>query len=180
MNPIDSIISETDSVMMKFHKNPIGYWNDFQHLMNTLGGQNPLCRINSKSCSKDISDIADLCQWHRLRMGRHHYESCGCKMNNMCSGDTVARYMFKEYYNCWGLPIIVPTGTMYCCVSCYNGDLETHKCGKMLVGECCINLHTNLCKIKKSNVHDEEDFDEEDFDEEDFDKEDFDKEDFDN
>jgi hypothetical protein len=141
-------MASTDSTVTTFHKNPTKHWVDNVHLSETFGGQNPQCRIHSKSCSTEMSDISDLCKWHRLRMGQHIQEHCGCKLNDICFGDATARYMFRSYYDRWDLPVIDMTGKLYCCGSCQNGDRETHECGQMLVGPCCVDKHPNATRFK--------------------------------
>ena len=130
-----------------FHQNPTENWFNNIHLCDTYGGQNPNCSVKSMSCSKDMSDISDLCLWHRLRMAHHFKESCGCKINDVCSGDAVARQVFRNYYKQPKLPVMDLSGRLYCCGYCQNTDSETHECGIMLVGKCCIDLHKNAISI---------------------------------
>jgi len=64
--------------------------------------------------------------------------------------------MFRQYYNLWDLPVIDMSDRLYCCGQCQNRDAETHECGQMLVGSCCIDKHPNAYQIKKSNNYDSE------------------------
>jgi len=124
-----------------YHTNTTLDWHYFTHLTGTYGGQNPHCSYTSQQCSMIHSDIPDLCQWHRLRMGYHMQKNCACKINDVCMGDAVARDIFRQYYNCPNIPVIDTSNRLYCCGQCQNCDGETHYCGDMLVGECCIDLH---------------------------------------
>ena len=78
-------------------------------------------------------DVADLCEWHRVRMASHVVMSCGCKKWDLCSGDSTGRVMFRNYYNCWEMPVIDSIGKVYCCGTCQNCDGEKYQCGVMLV-----------------------------------------------
>jgi hypothetical protein len=137
---------------MSFHANrpEQEYWYNFtDKLMDSNGGvHNELCKIDSKSCSKEMSgDVADLCEWHRIRMARHVVLSCGCKKWDLCSGDSTGRVMFRNYYDCWKMPVIDSIGKVYCCGTCQNCDVEKYQCGEMLVGDCCFERHSECVKL---------------------------------
>lgn len=135
-----------------FHANVFDCDDWFKYtktLMDSNGGvHNELCAINSKSCSKEMSaDVADLCAWHRVRMATHVRLSCGCKEWDLCSGDSAGRAMFRNYYDCWEMPVIDSVGKVYCCGTCQNYDNETHKCGEMLVCDHCLERHSGCRKL---------------------------------
>jgi hypothetical protein len=97
-----------------------------------------------------MSPYNDLCLWHYCRMARYLSISCDCGSEHYtCYGDSISRHMFREYYNCWNIPVKDLFGKLYCCGECQNKDSETHYCGLMLVGECCIEKHQGAKKIKK-------------------------------
>lgn len=134
-----------------FHPNPIcESWHMMKDaLMDSNGGvRNPACKIDSVSCSAEMSsDVSDLCAWHRIRMARHERMSCGCGPVDVCGGDSTGRWMFRNYYDCWEIPVMDTMGKFYCCGQCQNSDSETHECGQMLVGDCCLEKHTNATKL---------------------------------
>lgn len=138
----------TTAIMSKtFHPNMFDCDDRHKYtetLMDSNGGiHNELCAIDSASCSKEMSaDVADLCAWHRMRMARHVVLSCGCKEWDLCSGDSVGRMMFRNYYDCWEMPVIDSLGKVYCCGSSQNCDGEKYICGEMLVGDCCVEKHS--------------------------------------
>ncbi len=136
---------------IKFHPNPTQDWQtEKTRLMDSNGGvRNPACKIDSKSCSSSMSpDVTDLCEWHRLRMARHVTMQCGCGPVDTCWGDSPGRWMFRNYYDCWEIPVVDTMNKFYCCGHCQNTDTETHQCGEsMLVGECCLDKHPNATKI---------------------------------
>ena len=128
-------------------------WNKYvETLMGNNGGHNVSCAIDSASCSKEMSaDVSDLCAWHRMRMARHVRLSCGCKEWDTCSGDSTGRMMFRNYYDCWEMPVIDSIGKVYCCGTCQNCDGEKYSCGEMLVGNCCIDKHSACIKLDNSD-----------------------------
>ncbi len=144
---------------IKFHPNPTQDWETVKNagsgsvtleLMDSNGGvHNPACKIDSKSCSSSMSpDVTDLCEWHRLRMARHVTMQCGCGPVDTCWGDSPGRWMFRNYYDCWEIPVVDTMNKFYCCGHCQSTDTETHQCGtSMLVGECCLDKHPNATKI---------------------------------
>lgn len=141
---------------IQFHPNSTSSWYNFISLCDSNKAHNPLCKIDSKSCSVDMSQINDLCQWHYYRMATHHNFPCGCGSEKyFCSGDATGRHIFREYYNCWDIPVQDLSGKIYCCGQCQNRDAETHTCGRMLVGECCLNKHPSSKKIKQNDSDDE-------------------------
>ena len=133
------------SMSMSFHNNTENNdWNQW----NFDSVHNDLCKINSTSCSKEMSeDVNDICAWHRMRMAKHVRLECDCSTWDACDGDAVGRWVFRDYYGCWDIPLIDSIGKFYCCCSCQAGDLETHQCGDMLVGECCKEKHSACFKL---------------------------------
>jgi hypothetical protein len=137
---------------VKFHTNVFDCdncddWLKYtETLMNSNNGvHNNECAIDSDCCSKEMSkDVTDLCAWHRMRMARHVQITCGCKKLDLCSGDAVARGMFRKYYDCWDMPVIDSIGAVYCCGKCENTSSNTHTCGEMFVGPCCLHKHSGL------------------------------------
>ena len=130
-----------------FHANVFDceHSHDWSNHVETLMGtaHNDLCKIDSMSCSKEMSaDVADLCAWHRMRIARHVRLSCGCAEWDLCSGDSTGRMMFRQYYDCWEMPVIDSIGKVYCCGSCQNCDGEKYECGGMLIGDCCVEKHS--------------------------------------
>jgi hypothetical protein len=126
---------------------------------------NPACKYYSSQHSVKMSDVSDLCEWHRLRMAKHIIEKCGCGQCDVCIGDSTGRHIFRDYYNRWDMPVIDSSGLMYCCSGCQNADRETHMCGDMRVGKCCISKHQHARPIKNQDEDEDEDEDEEDEDE---------------
>ena len=143
-----------------FHTNPTKRLLDNMHLVNTNGEKhNEKCKIISKACSDKMSDVPDLCEWHRLRMATHHKFNCNCKMNDVCNGDALGRRFFRDYYNMPNMSVVDMGGYLYCCGSCQNTDSETHMCGDMYVGSCCINEHPNAVPISNLKTDFAEEYD---------------------
>ncbi len=143
----------TANMTETFHANVFVDWSNYVGtLMDSNGGvHNELCAVDSKSCSKEMSaDVSDLCAWHRVRMARHVVLSCGCNEWDLCSGDSAGRMMFRQYYDCWEIPVIDSIGKVYCCGTCQNRDGEKYSCGEMLVGNCCVEKHSACVKLDKS------------------------------
>jgi hypothetical protein len=132
---------ENNNQVNKFHPNSTEKWGNVIHLCDSHKDHNQLCKINSKACSTKMSPYNDLCLWHYCRMAKYYYSSCGCCTVYACYGDSTGRHIFREYYNCWDIPVKDSFGKFYCCGQCQNRDSETHYCGTMLVGECCIAKH---------------------------------------
>lgn len=113
------------------------YVGDWYHLLESAyesnGGHNPLCAIDSKYCSREMSQVDDLCLWHHARMARHQIVRCDCTEHVVCNGDAPGRRMFREYYGSWSMSVIDISGTVYCCGYCQNTDTQTHTCGLMQV-----------------------------------------------
>jgi len=85
-------------------------------------------------------------------MASHHFYQCECgSEKHYCSGDATGRHIFREYYDCWKIPVQDMTGKIYCCGQCQNRDAETHTCGRMLVGECCLDKHPNSIKLHNNS-----------------------------
>ena len=140
-----------------YHPNVTKNWYENKHLHQSNNGEhNPLCKIDSVFCSKEMSDVSDLCEWHRLRMAQHVKCKCDCMEVDGCSGDAHGRGMFRDYYNLWDCPVYDAIG-LYCCGKCQNTDGETHICGEMYVGDCCINKHINAIRIKYDDQENQED-----------------------
>lgn len=87
-----------------------------------------------------MSDVNDLCLWHRLRMATVEKVSCGCQEWAVCVGDAIGRQITRKYYNRWDMPV-QDVAHLYCCGSCQNRDAETHRCGDMLVCGDCLKQH---------------------------------------
>jgi hypothetical protein len=111
--------------------------------------ENPNCAIDSKSCTETMSDVKDLCKWHRRRMAQYWESSCKCNQWIVCDGDATGRNMFRNYYNDWTIPVIDLFGKFYCCGACQNGDSEKYFCGHMRVGNCCKHRHKSECLTRK-------------------------------
>ncbi len=98
---------------------------------------NPKCKIctlcKSTSGTEEMSDISDLCKWHRLRMGICNVYACKCGNFMYCQGDGIARNQFRTYYDCPDMPVFDSFGKFYCCGSCQNRDAEVAMCGEMRV-----------------------------------------------
>ena len=145
---------QTANMANSFHANVFSCDNcdDWHQYTKTLMGtsHNDSCKIESKSCSKEMSaDVSDLCAWHRMRIARHVRLSCGCKEWDLCSGDSVGRALFRDYYDCWEMPVIDSIGKVYCCGTCQSCDAEKYSCGEMLVGNCCVEKHSDCVKLNK-------------------------------
>lgn len=139
-----------------FHSNSNKNWVQFIKLCDSNGSHNDSCKINSKSCSTEMSPY-DLCLWHYYRMATHHDFSCGCgSEKKYCSGDAVSRGLFREYYNLWDIPVQDLTRNIWCCGKCQNEDAETHCCGVLLVGKCCLVKHPGAIKLEKVYSSDED------------------------
>jgi hypothetical protein len=147
-----STTEQSTMVAKVFHPNPIceSWYMMKDALMDSNGGvHNPACKCDSMSCSAEMSsDVSDLCAWHRIRMARHVRLSCGCGSVDLCNGDSTGRWLFRNYYDCWDMPVMDSIGKFYCCGQCQNSDSETHECGQMLVGDCCLEKHPNAIKLK--------------------------------
>ncbi len=145
----------TINTINTFHPNSNVHWYDFITLCDSNKDHNSACKITSKSCSKDMSQYNDLCLWHYYRMASHHKFSCDCDSvgsdKYYCFGDSTGRHIFREYYNCWDIPVQDTSRQLYCCGRCQNTDTETHMCGRLLVGDCCIDKHPNSTKIKNDS-----------------------------
>ena len=132
-----------------YHPNSNNHWTYFTKLCDSKGSHNDLCKINSNSCSTEMSPY-DICLWHYYRMATHHDFICACgSEKKYCSGDATARGFFREYYNCWEIPVQDLTKNIWCCGQCQNRDAETHYCGELLVGECCLAKHPGAIKLEK-------------------------------
>jgi hypothetical protein len=144
------------------------HWSEKTELCSSNGNvHNEACKIDSQSCSREMSDIADLCQWHRIRMARHVTVICACGIVDACAGDATARRMFRNYYDRWDIPVFDSANLLYCCGECQNTDTETYQCGtRMRVGPCCIDKHPNASPIKKGSK--QEDDESEDVDSQDY------------
>jgi len=138
----------------KFHPNSQVNWKFHANLCDSNGGHNNLCKIDSKSCSTEMSPY-DLCLWHYYRIASYHELACGCGTEKFfCSGDATSRKLFRDYYDCWKIPVQDLTNKIYCCGTCQNRDSETHYCGDYLIGACCLAKHPGAKMLDKS-----EDFD---------------------
>jgi deoxynucleoside kinase len=151
---IDEII---DKVMpykkINYHQNDNRDWNEHMYLYESNNEHNDKCKIDSDKCSNEMSDISDLCLFHRLRMAKRQIINCDCTKNiDCCSGDSIGRHQFRQYYNYRNIPVIDLVNKLYCCSSCQNRDGELYMCGNMLVGECCAHKHSNntLKNIEKN------------------------------
>lgn len=140
---IDNIINNFIYKQIKYHNNPNQYWTNNMHLHKSNNNlHNDICKINSVECSNEISDVSDLCLFHRLRMAKRCIMSCNCIKNiDCCFGDSIGRKQFREYYNYKDIPVIDITNKFYCCGDCQNKDNEEYICGNMLIGDCCIHKH---------------------------------------
>ena len=65
---------------------------------------------------------------------------CACKNHDICCGDTIGRGMFREYYDCWEIPVFDDV-RLYCCGRCQNSDNYVVLCGDMYVCEKHMHLH---------------------------------------
>lgn len=102
---------------------------------------NPKCAVESECCTEKMSDVRDLCHWHRQRMAQYEEFKCNCNEWIVCCGDSPGRRMFRNYYDNWDIPVSDLTYRCYCCGDCQNGDTEKYLCGNMLVGDCCKHRH---------------------------------------
>jgi hypothetical protein len=139
--------------LINYHANPTESWQNNLNLMDSNGGHHHLCKIVSNSCSLEMSDVPDLCKWHRLRMAHVKYIHCNCNYNYACHGDSIGRGMFRDYYNIQydAIPIINSIGQIYCCNEAHNRDSETHICGNMFVCPNHITSHPNCVILNNIN-----------------------------
>ena len=79
------------------------------------GGNNDQCAVDSAQCSRQMSDVATLCLWHRLRMARTDARDAAA----MIAGS-------------------------YCCVECQNTGSHLYVCGEMKVCPDHIAEHRSL------------------------------------
>jgi hypothetical protein len=116
------------------HINPEENWEDFVHLCGNGNVKiNNSCKIDSKYCSEENSDMEGLCRWHRLRMARITIVQCGCT-NNLCIfGDSTGRNLFREFYDNIDISVIDSIGDLYCCGQSQNTGEYVKKCGEMHV-----------------------------------------------
>lgn len=136
-----------DQPKKPLHSNA-GSWTDYK--VGT--SHNPLCSVESEYCSAEMSpDVPDLCQWHRVRMGKHLVRRCSCQEFVVCLGDSTGRRIFNDYYLCHEIPVINSAGVFYCCSGCCNTDDYTHTCGDMYVCQKHIALHTKAMEYFEDN-----------------------------
>ena len=109
----------------------------------SYGKHNPQCRIDSVFCSKKMSPHDGLCFWHHARMAWIKPLSCGCQMNLVCCGDATGRWMFRNFYNVWEIPVSDCSGTLYCCGQTQNSDTQSYVCGDMMVCQECSRKHNS-------------------------------------
>lgn len=108
---------------------------------------NPKCSVKSECCSVAMSAYPDLCHWHFNRIGSRHTVTCDCGKEFVAvSGDSVGRCLARDYFKMdWAkTPVFCIGGDLYCCGECSNTDSQQYRCGKMLVGPCCKDFHTDL------------------------------------
>ena len=125
---------------MNFHSNYGGpAWTELKDThLNNNGCHNISCAIESDSCSSEMSDIFNICMWHRARMGSIQTISCGCGLLlNAVNSDSIGRRITINYYNT-EFAVIDCTGA-YCCSECQNSDTYTTMCGNIKV--CPNNIH---------------------------------------
>lgn len=138
-----------------FLPNPDDSWSiHVDTLYNSNGNKhNPLCSVvDSVSCSKEMADdvpdhMKQMCKWHRVRMATHVVMDCDCALHNVCVGDAIGRRIFRNYYDCWEIPVHDGTG-LYCCGNCQNTDGQIRRCGRMNVCAFHIRLHSTDRLIK--------------------------------
>ncbi len=154
---------DNDNKVQKYLENINEDWNKYRELCEENGEHNPLCSVNSESCSISMSKTNDgekqLCQWHRLRIAQHKVVSCNCKKHDICVGDATARIIFREYYEIDDIAVIDSFGKLYCCSYCQNAECYRSKCGDMYVCPSHEEDHKELTKISKSENLEQSDSD---------------------